>query len=168
MNIEDNIFKVGHLTFEAIGNRTIIREDEFHSGYECAACKGKGSVECAGCKGSGISSTVAHARCSHCEGAGNVTCRECDGKGGLLIVSEQSQRRPTSGVVMSVGPDAHELTVGDSVLYSNFAGYVVDLETAEGPTCLRILHENEILARMTGQLELRTLKGKSEIATFNN
>jgi hypothetical protein len=59
------------------------------------------------------------------------------------------------------------MAVGDSVLYSNFAGHVVDLKTAVGqPVTMRILHETEILAGMEGQLTLANVAGKSEISTY--
>lgn len=161
-----NIFNLGPVAFEAIGDRILIQEDNFASGYECKTCKGSGKQPCSGCGGSGMSGVVAGARCSQCEGAKELTCADCKGLGGLLIVPEVTQRRPTSGTIVSAGPKVVSLKIGDSVLYSNFAGYVVDLETEEGAVVLRILHETEILARMEGKLELRTLKGKSEIATF--
>jgi len=163
-----NVFNLGPISFEAIGDRLLIQEDQFKSGYECQTCHGSGKQPCSGCGGSGLSAVVAGARCSACEGAKEETCPDCKGMGGLLVVPEVTQRRPTSGVIVSAGPKVVSLAIGDGVLYSNFAGYVVDLETEEGPVVIRILHETEILARMEGKLELRTLRGKSEIATFQN
>jgi len=140
----ENTFQLDDLTFEAIGDRVLIEEDQFKSGYECPDCGGTGK-----------SAIVPGARCSSCEG-----------KGGLLVVPEVSERRPTTGCVVSAGPNCKWLGVGDNVLYSNFAGYVVDLARAGRNVTIRILHETEVLARMTGHLELRSLKGKSEIATY--
>ena len=163
-----DVFDIGTLKFWAFGDRVLIQEDEFKSGYECSTCGGGGKVTCDACGGAGVSKTSAvGARCSTCEGSGKLTCSECGGKGGVLVVPEVSQRRPTTGVVVSAGPKCKELKTGDSVLYSNFAGYVIDLMRAGEPVVLRILHETEILAGMSGKLELRTLRGKSEIAIFN-
>ena len=145
--METNTFNVGELTFEAIGDRILIQEDAFRSGYECDSCHG-----------SGKSTLVPGARCAACEGTGVV-------KGGLAI-PETSERRPTSGTIVSAGPTCKWLKCGDSVLYSNFAGYVVDLDRAGQPVTIRILHETEVLAKMSGHLELRSLRGKSEIATY--
>jgi len=160
-----NCFALGELKFWALGDRILIQEDEFKSGYECQNCAGAGKHPCIECNGTGSYSLK---KCSHCSGTGKVVCTECQGKGGLLVAPETSQRRPTTGVIVSLGPDCKYLQLGDSVLYSNFAGYVVDLNRAGRPVTLRILHETEILCALEGQLDLRGLRGKSEIATFQS
>jgi co-chaperonin GroES (HSP10) len=159
-----NSFSAGKVEFEALSDRILIEEDPFRSGYECTGCGGSGKAGCGNCVG-GTTSTGK--KCSHCED-GMVTCSVCSGKGGLLIAPEVSQRRPTTGKVVSVGEDVKTLRVGDSVMYSNFAGYVVDLARAGQSVVLRILHESEVLCKVRGQLELRTLRGKSEVAVFNS
>lgn len=161
-----NTYDLGTLKFWALGDRILIEEDKFRSGYECETCEGTGRTPCQACKGSGASSRTKGARCSTCEGIGATTCVSCAGKGGLLVAPDTAQRRPTTGKVVSTGPDCQTLTVGDSVLYSNFAGYVIDLDRAGRKVSLRILHEPEILCALEGQLELKTLRGKSEIAEF--
>jgi co-chaperonin GroES (HSP10) len=169
-----NTFDLGTLKFWARGDRVLIQEDEFKSGYECTVCGGSGKAPCEACGGSGSSATVAEARCATCEGSGSYTCSQCNGKGGLLIAPDVSQRRPTTGTIVSVGPGIwqhgvfvpNELQVGERVLYSNFAGYVIDLDRAGKKVTLRILHEPEVLCGMSGHLELRSLKGKSDIAEF--
>lgn len=162
----DNKFELGDLKFEALGDRIIIKEDEFKSGYECEACTGSGAVACSGCAGSGKSAVVAGARCSQCEGGGTQLCPLCQGRGGLLVAPETAQRRPTSGVIVSAGAKVQDLKVGDSVLYSNFAGYVVDLDRAGQQVVLRILHETEVLTKLEGHLQLRNLRYKSDIGTY--
>lgn len=165
-------FPVGNLTFWSLGDRVLIEEDEFRSGYECAKCDGEGTIPCDNCGGTSVTPTGK--KCGLCiQGAdgsatGRITCPTCNGKGGLLVVPEVSQRRPTSGVVVSAGHKCLTLKVGQSVLYSNFAGYVVDLNRTGKPITLRILHENEILCGMEGHLTLTNLRGKSDIAQFNN
>jgi co-chaperonin GroES (HSP10) len=156
----------GALKFWALGDRLLIQEDEFRSGYECAQCGGRGTNPCSNCNGTQITATGK--KCGICADTdGNLTCPTCQGKGGIIIVPDTSKNRPTSGQVVSVGAKVHTLKPGDSVLYSNFAGHVVDLKMATGHTVtLRILHETEILAGMEGQLTLSNLKGKSEIATY--
>lgn len=160
---QPNIFAIGNLKFKALGDRLILEEDPFRSGYECQRCEGRCKVACDDCHGTQTKDNGK--KCSVCSD-GFVRCPECGGKGGTLIAPDTAQRRPTSGTVRSVGPSCKELKLGDTVLYSNFAGYVVDLARAGGTITLRILHETEILAQMEGHLTLTNLKGKSEIATF--
>ncbi|HET7641139.1 MAG TPA: hypothetical protein VFK47_20690 [Ktedonobacteraceae bacterium] len=168
MSESTNTFSLGTLKFWALGDRILIQEDEFKSGYECNFCSGTGRTPCHACGGSGTSMVVSGARCSFCSGQGTETCPECNGKGGLIITPDIAQRRPTTGKIVSKGDKVETLKPGDSVLYSNFAGYVIDLERAGRKVTLRIIHESEVLCGMEGQLELRSLKGKSEIATFQN
>ena len=91
-----------------------------------------------------------------------MTCPECDGKGGLLVVAEVSQRRPSTGRVVSVGDKVKYFKVGDNVLYSNFAGHAIDLERTGNKVVVRILHETEILAQVRGHLELRSVTNERE------
>lgn len=167
MDSISNTFDLGTLKFWALGDRVLIQQDEFKTGYECDTCGGSGKVPCEGCNGSGASVRIKAARCPNCQGEGATTCPACSGKGGLLIAPETAERRPTTGRVVSIGPDVETLNVGDNVLYSNFAGYAVDLVRAGVPIVLRILHESEIMCAMDGHLDLKTLKGKTEIAIFN-
>jgi co-chaperonin GroES (HSP10) len=178
-------FSIGKsLKFWALGDRVLIEEDEFKSGYECSTCDGKGRTTCANCSGVGENSGK---KCSTCDAAGITTCPACNGKGGIIVAPEISERRPSTGQVVSVGHKCKMLNVGDTVLYSNFAGYVVDLDTGKqlhaapstvtsiksgslgykGKVTLRILHENEILTGMDGHLTLTNLRGKNDIAAYN-
>lgn len=161
-----NTFDLGALKFWAKGNRILIQEDAFKTGYECTTCDGATKVACEGCSGSGQSPTVRGARCTSCEGSKTMTCPACNGKGGLIIAPEVAQRRPTTGMIVSVGPDCKDSAVGDAVMYSNFAGYVIDLERAGKPIAIRILHETEVLCGMEGHLELRSHRGTTQIAEF--
>lgn len=159
--------------FCAFGDRVLIQEDQFKSGYECGACEGHGKVKCSNCDGHGYNvshkpawgdtpATQVTKRCTQCEGQKSVTCPECGGKGGLLIVPDQSQRRPSSGVVVSTGPGCKELAVGDKVLYSNYAGHAVDTSRSSLPVVLRVLHETEVLAGVDGHLEMRYVRRQTE------
>jgi co-chaperonin GroES (HSP10) len=78
------------------------------------------------------------------------------------VVPDVSQRRPSSGKVVSTGEKVKYFKVGDNVLYSNFAGHAMDLEPAGLDIVIRILHESEILAGIRGHLELRTVKNQTE------
>lgn len=141
---ESEWFEVGEVGFAASGDRLVIEEDQFKSGYECKTCEGSGKVP----------STVV--------GGKPKTCPTCDGKGGLLIVAEVSQRRPTTGIVRSAGEQCKVYKVGDGVLFSNFAGFAIDLQRAGRPVCLRILHETEVLTKVRGHLELRAISSQRE------
>lgn len=160
-----NILDIGPAKFEALGDRVLILEDEFRSGYECTTCSGHGKIKCPNCDGLGeVSHGGPNMRCHVCEGSKAISCPECGGKGGILVVPEVSQRRPTTGSVVSVGPECKSLSPGQGVMYSNFAGYVVDLARAGEPITLRILHETEVLCKVSGHLDLKTFKSKTEVA----
>lgn len=164
---KSEIYYVGKVGFFATSDYIIIEEDEFRSGYECTNCVGVGKVTCTRCHGTGESGIVAGAKCSQCEGSGVDTCEVCYGKGGLLVVPEQSQRRPTTGKIVSVGPDTKQLQVGANVLYSNFSGHAIDLRRATGQkVVLRILHEKEVLSGVVGHLELSGYSGVTDIKTI--
>jgi hypothetical protein len=142
---ETEWFNVGEVGFAASGDRLVIEEDQFKSGYECEECGGSGRVP----------STVA--------GGKPKTCPVCNGKGGLIVVPEVSQRRPTTGIVRSAGELCKVYKVGDGVLFSNFAGFAIDLQRAGVPVCLRILHETEVLTKVRGHLELRAISSQREV-----
>jgi co-chaperonin GroES (HSP10) len=141
-------YKVGDVGFSALGDRVVIVEDQFKSGYECETCGGSGKVP----------STIA--------GGKPKVCPTCDGKGGLLVVPDNSQRRPTTGLIVSAGELCKSLKVGDSVLFSNFAGFAVDMDRAGTTVCLRILHETEVMCRVSGHLELRAMRNQSEVTSI--
>jgi co-chaperonin GroES (HSP10) len=155
-------YKIGNVEFIACGDRVVIREDEFRSGYECTQCNGATKIVCTNCEGTGHSKVNSHARCSECHGETSITCPTCQGKGGLLVVPEASERRPSSGQIMSAGEGCQLFTVGEDVLYSNFAGQTIDLERAGITVTIRILHEKEILCRIRGHLELRAVRNQTE------
>jgi co-chaperonin GroES (HSP10) len=160
-------FEVGSLKFWALSDRILVEEDAFQSGYECITCGGKGRIKCPDCAGTTVRSVEGgpEKKCSTCD-EGTIRCSPCNGKGGLLVTPDTAQRRPTSGTIVSAGPDCKFVKVGDSILFSNFAGYLVELARAGFPVSLRILHETEILAGMEGHLTLTNLRGKSELTTY--
>ena len=161
--VVSNEFKVGNVSFEATLDRVIVEEDVFRSGYECGTCMGSGKLCCGSCQGTGKSRVNPEARCGECKGERSVSCSECNGKGGILVIPEVSERRPTSGKIVSIGPGCTEYSLGDSVLYSNFAGHALDLERLTGEkVVIRILHEKELMCRVSGHLELRTVRNRTE------
>lgn len=160
---EPTWFEAGGVKFAAYGDRLLIIEDEFRSGYECRACGGTGTVGCDECRGTGAYLRGdTEFKCAQCEGRGRLVCGECNGKGALLVVPDTAQRRPSTGRVVSVGDRVEHFDVGDNVLYSNFAGHAMDIPMGEGVVVLRILHEKEILAAVEGHLEISRVRNSRE------
>ena len=147
--MDDNKLVLGDLKFAAFGDRVLIQEDEFKSGYECPDCSG-----------SGRNPLNVDMRCKACEGKGVVE--------GGLVIPDESMRKPTTGKIVSIGEDVEALEVGQAVMYSSYAGHTIELNRAGYQIVLRILHEPEVLCLVEGHLELRTVRGKSEIAQFQN
>ena len=150
-------FTIGKLELTAQGDRILIQEDPFRSGYECAECEGRGTKPCHACNETGQSLLNSQIQCKACHGSKVITCPACAGKGGLLVAPDISQRRPTTGKIVSGGRRVKHLHVGESVLYSNFAGYVIDTNDVT----IRILHEPEVLSRIKGHLTMR--RGANEL-----
>ena len=158
-------YEAGPVRFAAFKDRLHVVEDKFRSGYECAACDGEGKVKCKDCGGTGRYTRGERIfNCAQCTD-GVAICQVCHGKGGLLVVAEQSQRRPSTGRIVSVGHKVRHFKVGESVLYSNFAGHAMELPFPTGIVVLRILHENEILSKVAGHLELRAVRHQHEALT---
>lgn len=167
-NESSNTFSINDIDFSAWGDRLLILEDAFRSGYECQTCLGSGKVVCHNCGGNGRVGEN-NLMCSHCQAIGEVTCPDCDGKGGLLVVPEDQQRRPTTGRIVSVGPKVTALRVGESVLYSSYAGHTLDLYRASGEkVVLRVIHEPEVLCLVNGHLELRHLRGNPGLTQYQS
>jgi co-chaperonin GroES (HSP10) len=145
-----NVFRVGTVEFEALGDRVIVLEDQFVSGYECKACQGHGWVPCTECV-EGKSKLNPNIQCRVCSGTQKAPCEKCSGKGALLVIPEKSERRPTTGTIVSVGEGCKVMQKDSKVMYGSFAGHVVTL----GEIVLRVLHESEILCRVSGHLEYR-------------
>jgi hypothetical protein len=163
---DTNIYHAGPCSFEAATeNHILLIEDPFVSGYECKTCDKSGKVVCPGCGGSGKSSVVEHARCNQCQGEKQIECSDCNGKGVTLVIPQVAERRPTTGRIVSAGPECKWLRNGDTVLYGSFCGTAFDLEglDAQGierTIVLRIIREAEVQLRITGHLSLRRVKNK--------
>ena len=158
--LASNVFKIGRVSFEATGDRILVMEDPFKSGYECETCGGSGKLKCDNCE-EGITSTGK--KCSFCEQSGRIKCPVCLGKGGLIVVPDNQQARPTTGRIVSIGEDVKKYGVGESCLYASYCGHLLELggydsHDNEIKVNLRVIRESEMLCRITGQLELRKLK----------
>jgi hypothetical protein len=171
--IDTNVLNLGGLTLEASSDRLIVIEDEFKSGYECNLCAGLGSIPCDSCGGTGKSAVVKDGRCARCEGRQNIVCPECGGKGvekGGLHIPEASVRRPTTGTIVSIGPDVKRFKRSQSVIYTSFSGHVFelnafDLSGREIVIVIRVIQESDILAKVSGHLELRRVKKSAAVSS---
>jgi co-chaperonin GroES (HSP10) len=172
--IKTNVLQLGALTMEAFNDRLLVIEDEFRSGYECPDCVGKKKIKspeleelvCENCDGSGKSVISKEARCSACRGLGRTICKTCLGKGGVIVVAQASERRPTTGTVVSTGDKVQHAKRGESVIYTSFSGHVYDLELPGGETIvIRVIQESDILAKVSGHLELRRVKKSQAVGT---
>jgi DnaJ-class molecular chaperone len=185
--LETNWIKLGTLEMEATGSKVIVVQDEFRSGYECLTCRAKdirmvsqtrqaSVVKCNECGGTGKQTSVVQAAkrtCNNCEGKGWHICPDCSGTGtadGGLAHAQDSERRPTTGTIVSVGDSVTKYKRGDSVIYPSFAGDFFDLEAVDVngvdvKVTIGILGENEIIARVRGHLELRRVKGRKALHT---
>ena len=169
-SLESNVLKLGSMTMEASADRMIIIEDPFVSGYECVECNGRGVLPCENCKGTGTSLIVKDGKCSHCQGNRTMACPLCEGKGGTIVVPEVSERRPTTGQVVSVGPLVKDFLRGESVLYPSFSGHALDFEAMDmqgNPVvaAIRILQPSDILAKISGHMELRRVKKSAALGS---
>ena len=165
--IQTNVLRLGALTMEAFNDRLLVIEDEFRSGYECPDCVGKKKIKspeleelvCESCGGSGKSVIVHDAKCTRCRGTGRTLCGTCKGKGGVIVVAQASERRPTTGTIVSVGEKVERAQRGESVIYTSFSGHVYDLELpGDEVVVIRVIQESDILAKVSGHLELRRVK----------
>ena len=172
--IQTNILKLGTFQTEAFNDRILVVEDEFRSGFECPECVGKKKIVspeleelvCESCNGSGKSVIVKDAKCSGCKGSGRTLCPTCKGKGGVIVVAQASERRPTTGTVVSIGPEVKNVERGESVLYTSFSGHVYDLALPNGQEIsIRIIQPMDILAKVSGHLELKRVKKSQAVGT---
>ena len=78
---------------------------------------------------------------------GFVQCEICKGRGASMVVPEDSMRRPTSGLVKSLGPLCKFLQAGDRVVYSNQMGHCINYKHN---VVFRTMREDEIMMRLHG------------------
>lgn len=95
------------ISLMAVEDKIIVMFDDYKSGYECKDCKGAGLITgCVTCDNTGKDRFKQE--CKACRGAGDKfkrQCPTCKGKGGILVIPETAKSLPTTGVVVSMGPD---------------------------------------------------------------
>lgn len=75
---------------------------------------------------------------------------------GTIIIPDKNKRQPTKGLVIAVAPSIENIKVGDRVLYSQFAGYLLKFE--DTPIC-RCLGYSEVLAKLRQDAPILTVEG---------
>ena len=63
--------------------------------------------------------------------------------GGRIVIPEGAKRKPTKGKVIAVADDVKDVKIGDRVLYSQFAGYLLIFD---GMPAMRMIGREELLA----------------------
>jgi chaperonin GroES len=127
----------------------LILEDKFKTGLECKTCEGSRTTneDCLACEGLGVEKHIG-TRCRVCDGLKKRLCPDCKGRGGLIIAPEESERRPSSGKVVSIGSKVDSVKLGERVFYSNYTGTAVNFKQKG---VLRIMHQDEILGFLHGE-----------------
>ena len=79
--------------------------------------------------------------------------------GGKVIIPEENKRQPTKGIVVGISKDLEEtmnLHIGDRILYSQFAGYLLKFDKTPIARCLG---GNEILMKLKKDSPIITVEG---------
>jgi hypothetical protein len=135
----------GKIAIRADYDKIVILLDKFKTGFECKDCEGLGVLEhCPKCGGKG--QTRFGEVCPSCYGDAtkfaNTTCALCRGIGTSIVIPESAKAIPTSGIVVSVGPNCKFRQIGDRVLFGAHTGYMLPFK---GNVKLRIMREHEPL-----------------------
>ena len=181
VKLDENILWIGHAGFEGFFEKIIVLQDDYKSGYECPRCLGKdvrtvgakelSMISCDNCNGQGhYERNGSERKCAACDGRGVIVCPDCGGLGGTLIMPEQSQGRPTTGIVLSIGEDVKRIKCGDKILYPSTAGHAFDIKgndkqgnDAQGTVV--VMYERDVLARLHGSLEYRDVRRSMALHT---
>lgn len=150
---EDNVIFVvaGQIGLEAIEDKILILIDKFKSGFECKSCNATGkflACECQqktgklGLKENGKSCGFRDECSRQVVGA---DCRNCRGTGSTLIMPENARAIPTSGVIVSIGPNCKTRKVGERVLFGAHTGYYIPFK---GNAKIRCMREDEPLCKL--------------------
>jgi len=137
------------------GDRLLIRKDTLELEDACRSCHGRGYTEeiCPLCQGA---KTFENGdTCGECLvlgydiekqwSSGRVPCKSCFGSGwrGGVVIPQVAERKPITGIVVSVGPECRLYKLGDRVIHSRFAGHEMSVAKNETFTMMR---ESEVLS----------------------
>lgn len=165
---EDNIVGLIELGvgLEAVGDNIIVLIDNYRSGYECTACKGTGKlrrfVRCI-CDPDIPDSDLDFPRgtrnrfgavCKACSGQyltvridDVVTCHKCNGRGATLVIPENAQSLPTTGIILSMGPEVTRkgIAINKRVICTPHAGVFLPMK---GNIPVKVYRQHEPLCNM--------------------
>ena len=133
----------GKIALEATEDKVVILLDKFKTGFECSNCKGTGLLGKCGCD-AGVNRFGT--ACTKCNGEPDKNvgddCPICKGRGTSIIIPESSKSLPTSGIIVSAGPQCSKRAVGERILFGAHTGYYLPFK---GNVRLRIMREHEPL-----------------------
>lgn len=134
----------GKIALQATEDKIIILLDKFKSGFECSFCGGDGrGRRCVDCI-NGVNSRGF--KCKICDGEPDrwigKTCPQCKGKGSTIIIPDSAKALPTSGTIVSVGPECKKRKVGERVVFGVHTGFFLPFK---GNVRLRLMREYEPL-----------------------
>jgi co-chaperonin GroES (HSP10) len=137
----------GKIALRAIEDKIIVLLDKFRSGYECKMCDGTGEGRrCRDCK-NGVNSRGF--TCKICEGNPDrwvgKSCPECRGKGSSIIIPDSAKALPTSGTIVSVGPECTKRRLGQRIVFGAHVGFFLPFK---GNVRLRMMREYEPLCEL--------------------
>lgn len=149
------------MALEGLSNKVVVLLDEYRSGFECKLCRGKGKVNRSSrCVCDPVDPDPESAlkpgtrdrrgnKCESCDGDylskridDIVTCPECNGKGGMLLIPDSAKSLPTTGIVVSCGPEVTKIKVKHRVICSPYSGVFLPMK---GNSLVKIYTEDEPL-----------------------
>lgn len=160
----NNILEITNLGIgiEAIGDKIVVLMDSFRSGYECTGCKGVGKVKneirckCDPPDWNADTNLTPGTRnrfgepCLECMGNYKQkrkfevqTCPTCKGKGSTIIIPDSAKSLPTTGIVISCGPDVTKIKLHSRIVATPHSGIYIPMK---GNVPVKIYHEYEPLA----------------------
>lgn len=149
---EENVIFViaGKLGLEAIGDKILILIDKFKSGYECKDCNESGIYINCECERNGhAGQNRLGGICKYCQGKHEErkgkSCPSCRGTGSTLIMPQNARAIPTSGVIVSIGPEVTTRSIGERVLFGAHTGYYLPFK---GTAKIRCMREDEPLCKI--------------------
>ena len=148
----DNVIFVvaGKIGLEAIEDKIIILIDKFKSGYECKDCNETGFFASCECERNGhAGENRLGGTCRYCNGRyaelRGQDCKACKGTGSTIVVPENAKAIPTSGIIVSIGPECKVRKIGERVLFGAHTGYYLPFK---GNAKLRCMREDEPLCKI--------------------
>jgi hypothetical protein len=146
--VENVIFIVaGKLGLQGIGDKILILVDKFKSGYECKDCEETGVFIACACSRRGEFGVNNNGkRCSYMGKCSTQhvgqSCKTCAGTGTTLKIPDTAKAIPTSGVIVSVGPNCTVRRLGERVLFGAHTGYYLPFK---GNAKIKVMREDEPL-----------------------